>query len=179
MKSQWTGDQNWVTCLLIFVVLLLLAGLAYPKEVRMIPFVVGFPTLLLLLFLWVGNINPVVGRWVEMAARGRRSGEKKSGEPSKGSEFTEWGRVLVIMAWVFLFFAFVFLFGFALVSPLFIALFLVRKAGFRKGTALVYAVTATILIYLFMQGVIKADLWSGAIPSIIPGILGGAIVPPL
>ena len=83
MKSQWTGDQNWVTCLLMFVVLLLLAGLAYPKEVRMIPFVVGFPTLVLLLFLWVGNVNTVVRKWVEMAAGAQRSKEKKSGKGRK------------------------------------------------------------------------------------------------
>ena len=177
MKGQWTGEQNWVTCLLIFVLLLILTGLAYPKEVRMIPYVVGFPTLLLLLFLWVGGFNPVVRRWVEMAARGQKRGGKDLGRPEKEPEFTEWGPVLIVMAWVFPFFIFVFLFGFALTSPIFMACFLNRKADMRWPAAIVYALVAVVCIYGLMEGVINADLWCGAIPEIIPGWLGGAIIP--
>ena len=84
MKSRWTGEQTWVTCLLIFVLLIILTGMVYPKEVRLIPYVVGFPTLVLLLFLWIGGFNPVVKQWVEMAVRGQRRVEKKSGKPEKG-----------------------------------------------------------------------------------------------
>ncbi|MBW1804401.1 MAG: hypothetical protein JRJ85_27170, partial [Deltaproteobacteria bacterium] len=84
-----------------------------------------------------------------------------------------------IMAWVFLFFILVFLFGFALVSPIFIACFLIRKADMKWHVSFACAVFATIIVYLFMAGLIKADLWCGAVTVIIPGILGGAIVPPL
>ena len=42
-----------------------------------------------------------------------------------------------------------------------------------------YAVVAVVLIYMCMEGLIHADRWSGAIPTIIPGFLGGSIVPPL
>ena len=83
------------------------------------------------------------------------------------------------MGWVFLFFVFVFFFGFALVSPVFIALFLIRKASMRWHVSVLYAVIATLLIYVFMEGLINADLWCGAIPEVIPGYLGGDIVPPL
>lgn len=179
MKKQWTGDQIWITIMIIFVLLLILTGLVYPKEVRMIPHVVGFPTLFLLLFLWVGGLNPVIKRWVEMAARGKRHGQNESDESDKGSEFTEWGPVLIVMAWVFPAFILVFLFGFALISPIFIACFLNRKAGMRWPMAVCSAIFSITLIYLFMEGIINADLWCGAIPEIIPGFLGGAIIPPL
>ena len=179
MKSRWTGEQNWVTCLLIFVLLFILTGMVYPREVRLIPYVVGFPTLVLLLFLWISGFNPVVKRWVVIATRGQRGGEKKSESPAKESEFTEWMPVLIVMAWVFPFFILVFLFGYALISPIFIACFLIRKAGMRWPIAVASAIFSTALIFLLMEGLIDADLWCGAIPEIIPGWLGGAIIPQL
>ena len=128
MKKSWTGDQTWIAVMILFVLLLILAGLVYPKEVKLIPYVVGFPTLFLLLFLWFGGFNSGIRRWVEMAVRGNGSGGKRHGDSEKGSEFTEWGPVLIIMVWVFLTFLLVFLFGFALISPVFIACFLIQKA---------------------------------------------------
>jgi uncharacterized protein YqhQ len=179
MRKYWTGDQNWTTFLILFVLLLILTGFAYPKEVRMIPFVVGFPTLFLLLILWVGGFNPGFKRWVDYAV-GEGQEEKEGPEKSeKGTEFTEWKPVMIIMGWVLLFFIFVFLFGFALVSPVFMACFLIRKAEMRWHTAILYAIVAVGCIYALMEGIIKADLWCGAIPEVIPGWLGGAIIPPL
>jgi hypothetical protein len=114
-----------------------------------------------------------------MAVRGQQSVEKKSEKPEKGSEFTEWRPVLIVMAWVFPFFILVFLFGYALMSPIFIACFLIRKAGMRWPIAVASAIFSTALIFLLMEGLIDADLWCGAIPEIIPGWLGGAIIPEL
>lgn len=179
MKTQWTGSQNWVTFIILFVIVLILTGFGYPKEVRMIPFVVGFPTLLLLIFLWIGGFYPRVIHWIEDAMGEQREEKKGLKKGEKSTEFTEWKPVLIVMVWVFLFFLFVFLFGFALVSPVFITAFLIRKAGMRFRSALLYALIAVALIYIFMEGLINADLWCGAIPEIIPGWLGGAIIPPL
>ena len=123
MKRRWTGEQNWVTFLLVFVVLLIVTGMFYPKEVRLIPYVVGFPTLVLLLSLWIGGFNPVVKRWVEKAAKTQKASEEKTGKPEQGSEFTEWRPVLIVMAWVFPFFILVFLFGFALLNYPLLSLF--------------------------------------------------------
>ena len=179
MKTQWTGAQNWVTFIILFVIVVILTGFKYPKEVRMIPFVAGFPTLFLLLVLWIGGFYPSMIHWIE-DAMGEQRGEKKDlKKVKKSTEFTEWKPVLIVMAWVFLFFIFVFLFGFALISPVFIACFLIRKAGMHRPAAIVYALVAMTCIYGLMEGIINADLWCGAIPEVIPGFLGGAIIPPL
>ncbi|MFH1488263.1 MAG: tripartite tricarboxylate transporter TctB family protein [Pseudomonadota bacterium] len=179
MKTRWSGEQNWCTALMLFLILLLLAGFSYPKEVRMLPFVVGFPTLLLLVILWLGGIYPGVRRRIEMAGERKKDQKAVPDKVKKGEEFTDWKPVLIVMAWVFLFFILVFFFGFALVSPVFITCFLIRKASMRWQVSALYSVIATVLIYVFMEGLINADLWSGAIPEIIPGYLGGAIIPPL
>jgi uncharacterized protein YqhQ len=178
MRGRWTGEQNWVTFIILFVILLILVGFRYPHEVRMIPFVVGFPTLFLLLLLWLGGLHS--GFKVRVDTILGEQGDKKSAEKrGKGSEFTGWTSVLIIMAWVLLFFLLVFVLGFALVCPIFITCFLIRKAGLKWPTAVLSALIAIVLIYIFMEGVIQADLWCGAIPEIIPGIMGGSIIPPL
>jgi len=180
MKKRWSGNLIWTTFLFVFVGLFVMVGRTYPKEVQIVPLVIGFPTLILLLILWLGEFYPDLTRWMDEATLGQRKKETMTmGMGRKGSEFTAWRPVLIIMGWVFLYYALVFLLGFALVSPFFIAAFLVRKAHLGKLTACIYAVIATVLIYVVMSGWIKADLWSGAIPRISPGLLGGSIIPPL
>jgi len=179
MKARWTGNLTWISLMLLFVLLLILVGFFYQKEVKLVPFVIGFPTLLLLVILWIGCFYPKVVRWVEIAVGEGPNKSKNLIRTEKNSEFTEWQPVLVIMGWIFLFFVFVFFFGFALISPVFITCFLIRKALMRWYVAFTYALIAIMLIYIFMEGLIKADLWCGAIPEIIPGLLGGAIIPQL
>jgi len=48
MRTRQSGEQHWITGVLVFVVVLLVTAFTYPKEVRLLPFVVGFPTLALL-----------------------------------------------------------------------------------------------------------------------------------
>lgn len=180
MKRRWSGTLSWTTFLIFFAALFVVVGFTYPKEVRIVPLVIGIPTLILLIVLWAGEFYPDFARRIDAATLGRR--KKKTvpvGMSPKGSEFTNWGPVLIIIAWVVIYYGLVFLLGFALVSPIFIAAFLVRKARMGKLAAGIYAVIGTVLIYVAMSGWIKADLWSGAIPRIIPDLLGGAIIPPL
>ncbi|MBW2066964.1 MAG: hypothetical protein JRJ03_18810 [Deltaproteobacteria bacterium] len=45
--------------------------------------------------------------------------------------------------------------------------------------AIIYAFGATFILYTGMTRVLRVDLWAGTLPTIIPGIMGGAIIPPL
>lgn len=179
MKTLQTAEQHWITGVLLFVIVLLLTAFSYPKEVRLLPFVVGFPTLVLLVALKLGSFYPGILRWLGHIMGEEQTKGEGPDQRNKSSEFTDWKPVLNIMAWVILFFVFVFVFGFALVSPVFITCFLIRKAGMGWLKAALYAVVAVVLIYLCMEGLIHVDLWSGAVPTVIPGILGGSIIPPL
>jgi len=180
MKYQWTGSLTWITLLILLVAGFTLIGFTYPQEVQIVPLWIGFPSLILLVILWVGELFPQIMHRI-IAARGSSQEKNSVGAAAVGnsSEFTGWRPVAVVICWAFLYFIFVFFFGFALVSPFFIAFFLVRKAQMRVPAAAIYSVIATALIYGLMTGLLASDLWSGAIPEIIPGILGGAIVPPL
>ena len=83
---------------------------------------------------------------------------------------------MFIIGWIFIFYAFVFLLGFVVVSPVLISAFLIRKAGFSFPAAIAFALIATALISTGATGLLQVDLWSGAIPRIIPGIFGGTII---
>ncbi|MBW1802681.1 MAG: hypothetical protein JRJ85_18345 [Deltaproteobacteria bacterium] len=56
--KKWNGVQTWITLVFCFTLLLIVVAFFYPKEVRLVPFVVGFPTLGLLLILWAGGFYP-------------------------------------------------------------------------------------------------------------------------
>lgn len=180
MKYPWNGSLTWITLLLLIVVGFIGFGFTYPQEVQFVPLWIGFPTLILLVILWVGEFAPQIKHRVNVAG-GKSQSKNSVGAAATGNnvEFTGWRPVAVVICWAFLYFIFVFFFGFALVSPFFIAFFLVRKAHMKVPAAAIYSVIATALIYALMTGLLSSDLWSGAIPSIIPGLLGGAIIPPL
>ena len=64
------------------------------------------------------------------------------------------------------------------VPPLFVAVFLFMEAEMPPFRAIVCSLIASAALY---GGAIllRIDLWMGAIPKLIPGILGGSIIPPL
>ena len=77
-----------------------------------------------------------------------------------------------------LFFAAVFLLGLFVVPPLFIAAYLVTEARTRLVAALFASLVASTCLYAGMA-LLGVDLWTGSIAEIVPGILGGGIIPPL
>jgi len=179
MISRWSGSLTWISLLILFVGGLIGVGRTYPKEVQIVPLWIGVPTLILLVVLWIGEITALARHRNDATGKRQRKEQKVGSAAAQlSSEFTEWRPVIVVIGWVFLYFAVVFFLGFALASPFFIAAFLIRKAQMKGPAAVILAVAATVLVYALMTGLIASDLWCGAIPTIIPGILGGAIVPP-
>ena len=83
-----------------------------------------------------------------------------------------------MMSWAAGFFAAVFLFGMFVVPPLFIAAYLVAEAGMRPTGALVASLVASTCLYAGMT-LLRVDLWIGSIAEVVPGVLGGGIIPPL
>lgn len=179
MRGKWAGSLVWTAVMTVFVGLFILVGFTYPKMVRTVPLVIGLPTFALLLILLIGEFHPPVNRWLEKVLGGQAGGTRLGAGERKEQEFDEWRPFIVIIIWVFAFYILVFLFGFVLVSPVFIASFLIRKARMNRALAVTYALVATILIYSGMTGLLNVQLWTGAIPSLIPGILGGSMIPPL
>ena len=161
-----------------FVALLLWAGLGYPPEVQVLPLVVGVPTLALTIVLLVGEFHPPVMQWLDSALDELWGGRRETPDVAAGQSSTSWRPVLRMMAWAIGFFAAVFLLGLFAVPPLFIVAYLVTEARMRLSAALFASLVASTCLYAGMA-LLGVDLWTGSIAEIVPGILGGGILPPL
>jgi len=174
MKMRARTPLIFTTLLLAFVSVLLVVGSGYPKNVKIAPLVVGYPTWVMLFLVWLGEVNP---RWRIVKGKGPKGSADSDKEGA--SDFTSWGPVLNTLSWIVVFYVSLFLFGFFLVTPVFLSAFLIRKGRMRPGMAILLGVFTTLLFCGFVQGIFKIDLWLGAVPKLIPHILGGSIVPPL
>ncbi len=161
-----------------FIALLLWAGLGYPPEVQVLPLVVGLPTLALIVVLLAGEFHPPVMQWLDSALDDLWGGRRETPDAVAEQPRTSWGPVLRMMAWAAGFFATVFLLGMFVVPPVFIVAYLVTEARMRFAAALVASLAASTCLYAGMA-FLGVDLWTGSIPEVVPGILGGGIIPPL
>lgn len=173
MKNRFRTSLVFTALLLLLVAAMLVTGLSYPYNVKIAPFTAGIPTLVLLIILFLGELNP---GW-RIGGRRKQEGDPES-ENQEDSDFTSWGPVLNLFGWVFGFFAAVFLFGFMVATPVFLAGFLRRMAGVGWIKAVSSGVLCSVLAAWFVQGLFHIDLWLGAVPRLVPGILGGSIMPP-
>lgn len=179
MRVHVRGSLIFSVMLSLFVVVLLVTALQYLREVRVVPFVIGIPTLFLLFILLIGEFYPSVMQWMESTLEDLWGGKTRgSGAGVRSEDMTSWWSILGIVGWAVVFFVLVFFLGFYLVPPLFIAVFLTVEAEVPLHRAILSSLITSAALYGGMA-LLRVDLWSGAIPEIIPGLLGGAIIPPL
>ena len=172
------GSLVFTASVSAFITLLLWAGLGYPPEVQILPLVVGLPTLSLTFVLLVGEFHPPVMEWLDSALDDLWGGRQETSEANKDQLLPSWGPVVRMMSWAAGFFAAVFLFGMFVVPPLFIVAYLVAEARMRLTGALLASLVASTCLYAGMA-LLRVDLWTGSIAEVVPGILGGGILPPL
>lgn len=172
------GSLIFTASVSAFIALLLWAGLGYPPEVQILPLVVGVPTLSLTAVLLVGEFHPPVMEWLDSALDDLWGGRQETSKAGKGESLPSWGPVLRMMSWAAGFFATVFLFGMFVVPPLFIVAYLATEARMRLARALLASLVASTCLYAGMA-LLRVDLWTGSIAEVVPGVLGGGIIPPL
>lgn len=179
MRLHFKGSLVCSLLLTLFVVVLLVTAQNYPEDVRLVPFVIGIPTVVLFVLLLTGEFYPTLMRWMESTLEDLWGGQAKgSGVQAVSQELTSWSSVSRVIGWAVAFFALVFFLGFFLVPPLFVAAFLVVEAEVRTSRAIVASLVACVALYGGMT-FLRVDLWLGAIPEVVPGFLGGSIIPPL
>jgi hypothetical protein len=184
-KSNFVFNLVLFTFVLLFVIL----ALGYPRQARLVPLIIGVPTLFLLAFNILGeslmpgllshfetDIAKVASSKPAQPVRhlSRRSQENerivKQGErPLQQRE--DWKSVLISITWMIVMLAAIFLFGFLIGLPLFMLAYLKAEGHTSWVVALAISVTTSLFFYLLF-----GFLWPGELYS---GILFGAFVPPL
>lgn len=186
MKPRIDGSFAFTALLGIFVLACLIGGRALPDVLQIATNIAGYSTLALIVLLLVGHFYPGLLRWAETALQdvwGDKGTDPRS--VGRGPESAEGGEgplplsaIARSMGYALGFLALVFIFGFYLIPPIFIATYLILDARVPPLWAVVAGVGATVLLIGGMQAV-NVDVWVGVIPEIIPGYLGGSLLPPI
>lgn len=178
MKSRLDAPFFWFLAMALVVVAFLVDGRAFPPQVRIVPYLVGITTLVLLVILLLGNFYPAVTRWTESTLEDLWGGVRDAAGTRPPQEAPPWSGVFRIAAWIVGFFLSVFLLGIVAVPSFFIAAFLIVEAGVAARKAIPIALAVSFAVCAGMAA-LQVEFWTGLIPELIPGYLGGAILPPL
>jgi len=169
----------WTVILGLFILLLVVVARGFEDSLQFTPYLAGIGTLAMILVLLAGHYYPEILRWTETTLQDLwGGGEVKDGGPAAAEEEAPWPAVVRSMSYAVGFLAAVFLFGFAVVPPLFITLYLVIEAGVRPRWAVLAAVIASTIL-VFGMVMLQVEVWAGIIPEIVEGYVGGSIIPPL
>ena len=164
--------------LLTIALSIVLGATAYAGKQQLTAFVIGIPTIALLVFLILAETTP---RLVDLT-RAFGVSEDASPDASEGGggmEAGTWRRVAIVYGWVVGFFAVTFVLGFYVAIPVFMTLFLAFESRLRAVYAVGITVAAGIPLYVIFRLVLDIPLWAGILPRIIPGVFGGGTVPQL
>ncbi len=177
MRRKINGGFVFTLALGLFVLACLIEAPDLPATLRIAPYLVGGMTLTLICLLLAGNFWPGLLRWTETALQDLW-GSAKEGPAIPAEQPPPWPAIGKSMGYAAGFLGFSFLFGFIFVPPVFLSLYLIVEAKAPAVWAILSGVAATALLMTGMH-LVHIDVWVGAIPEIIPGLLGGSIIPPI
>lgn len=173
MKLKIHTALVFTMLMLVLIAAMMVATANYPKAVSIVPFIVGIPTFIVLLLLWLGYICP---EWKLLHSIILL--EETDGIKGDKSDFTGWSQVLNTLGWLLAYYICIFIFGFIVATPVFLAAFFIQKTDLNVTKSILIAIISSFVIIRFVKS-LGIDLWLGAVPKTLPGIIGGSIIPPL
>ena len=180
MKHPINGAFVWTVIMGLFVVLQVSVAGGFTESLRFTPYLAGYGTIFMVIVLLAGHFYPEILRWTETTLQDLWGGGGTGGEGAAAETDKEppWPAVLRSMGYAVGFLAAVFVFGIAVVPPLYIAFYLIVEADVRPLWAVLAALIASTILITGMV-MLNVEVWAGIIPEIIEGYLGGSIIPPL
>lgn len=180
--------------------LLLLAMLGYiffisaadllPRQ-RFVPLVIAIPTTVMLLFTIAGEISPRLMSqfnvslvdFMPSAERAEISRMEQAAEAGQGvtsSLATEFRQIAGILAWMWGYFVFSFIFGMLIGIPSFLIVFLLTYSRLEWWKTLLTTVAIMLVIWGAFMKLLGLQLWSGVI-EVDLGFMswGGEFIPPI
>lgn len=160
MDIHRKGSIGFTGVLTLLVIIFNAMNLDYSHKMRLIPMIIGIPTLAFLVAELIRGTFFLKNR-------------KEEGMQPLDSAFLKTSFALAIFA------AAVFIFGFFVTIPLFVFFYLLWEARLKWPPAMLSALITTATVTLLFKIILKVDLWPGVISEVISGYLGGGIAPPL
>jgi len=169
MKFYRKGSFLFSVLLLVIVLTFVLFSIGYDAEARLIPLIIGVPSLALAILLVLSERYPRLLALFKVSqdsvVRGAPS-ELASSETAVGGR-----KVLTFLAWIVGFVILVFLVGFLITTPVFIFLFLKIRGRIGWFRTLVMSIVVGGFIYGVFEILMRGDMFKG--------ILFGELLPPL
>lgn len=180
MKPRIDGSLVWSVVLGLFTVGFLVVASGFNASLRFTPYLAGFGTLAMIVVLLAGHFRPEILRWTEATLQDLWGGDTDDGDKqaSDSEEASPWPAIVRSMSYAVGFLVLVFVFGFPLITPMFISLYLIKEADARAVWAIPIALGVTTSLVTAMV-LMRVEVWAGMMPEIIEGYLGGSIIPPL
>ena len=169
--------------LLAIALSIVIGATAYAGKQRLTAFVIGVPTIGLLMFLVLAELTP---RFVRLTRAfgasdddAPESAEGDAGGSGGGMEAGSNKRVAIVYGWLALYFGVTFALGFYAAIPIFMTAFLIFESRLKPAYAVAVTIAAGALLYLVFETLLEIPLWAGALPRVVPGVFGGGVVPQL
>ncbi|MBS3942913.1 MAG: hypothetical protein KGZ32_01545, partial [Dethiobacter sp.] len=174
-KPWKSGEFIFTAATTAFVFLILLTSFEFSEKVRQIPVLVSSAASILLLGLLAGHFYPALMKRVDVGFFEEMKCKDEDQETKKAENESHAPAIRIIL-WIVGLFAAILLIGLKVSIFLFLLSFLWSEGKMKPWKALLSAAVG-IAVFLAGMSYLGVDLWLGAIPSIIPGILGGSLIP--
>ncbi len=184
-----TALSKWGTVLfhlvLVFGVLAMISSsFTFTERARLLPLMIGVPTAVLLVLSLVRELKPdLVLRfqtWMDIFCR--ESTDKKA--PSGFSSIVEQEvpplrSFFTGAAWFCLLLVLILFVGFLAATLIFIPTFLLVFARYRWWRVALYTAILFLVEWYGFEVLLGLKLWHGFMPEIVPGFIGGGVLPRL
>ena len=158
MKVRSKETLYFTLLLVVFMLTIIFMSFGYDRKTRLMPLLVGIPTLCLLVFQIVIQFNPRLQRFFEIDLFYSSSlGKSKTQKPEEKES------LIFHSAIIFLYFILIFLLGFTIGTPLYLCIFL---KTYGKQSWLKSIITAGIaggLLYLIFSVGMQFILFEGVL----------------
>jgi Tripartite tricarboxylate transporter TctB family len=180
--SKW-GTVLFHIFLLLVVFAMIASSLGLGRRARLLPLMIGLPTAVLLLLSLLRELKPdlVLRFQNRMAIFHNEATDNKT--PSGFSSAVEQEvpplrSFLIGGGWFCLLLVLVLFLGFPVATLIFVPSFLFIFARYSWWRVLLYTAVLFFVEWYGFEVLLGLKLWHGAAPEIVPGFLGGDILPP-
>lgn len=178
MKNNRRGETIFVAVLILGLLGFVIGSFSYTIQLRLMPFLSGLSGIALLLIVLSGKYIPAARRRIGQAAEGQRAKLPIEGEEGIADDEGRLGDGLKVISYIVVLWGAVLVVGLPLSMFTFIIIFLRFEARVRLVKALVGSGIAVALMILGLK-ILGIDMWAGIMPTVVPGYVGGSLMPPL
>ncbi len=178
-KVYRRGPFILTVLVILFFLLMFVFSFQYSPERRAFPQLAAVVGGTLSIITLMGGFFPKLAKATEVKlGRAASLEEETEGIPEAELKLETWRAVLTAIGWLSFAAVGVYFVGFFATIPVFLFSFFRVQAKLGWMRTLVMTVVGGGILYSMLLFMARGTTWSGAIPEVIPGIIGGALVPP-